>query len=102
MEVIRSLGVEPVPFDLPDVPTDTISFILTTESAAAFDDLTRVGDLDSMKASPEESRWPDGFRASRFVPAVEYLQANRLRMRIMEELDEALGEIDLFIGKFER
>ena len=98
MEVIRSLGVEPVPFDLPDVPTDTISFILTTESAAAFDDLTRVGDLDSMKASPEESRWPDGFRASRFVPAVEYLQANRLRMRIMEELDEALGEIDLFIG----
>ena len=98
LDVIRSLGVELEPFDLPDVPSDAIGFILTAESAAAFDDLTLEGDLDSMKAPPEESRWPDSFRAARFVPAVEYIQANRLRMRIMEEVDEALGELDGFIG----
>lgn len=98
LDDIRSLGVELVPFDLPEVPTDAIRFILTTESAAAFDELTLNGDLDSMKQSPEESRWPDTFRAARFVPAVEYIQANRLRLRIMQQVDEALGDLDLFIG----
>ncbi len=98
LDVIRSLGVELEPFDLPDVPSDAIGFILTTESAAAFDDLTLEGDLDSMKAPPEESRWPESFRSARFVPAVEYIQANRLRMRIMEQVDEALGDLDAFIG----
>jgi len=98
LDDIRSLGLELVPFDLPEVPTDAIGFILTTESAAAFDDLTLNGDLDGMKQSPEESRWPDTFRAARFVPAVEYIQANRLRLRIMQQVDEALGDLDLFIG----
>ena len=59
---------------------------------------TLNGQLDSMRQPPEESRWPDGFRTSRFVPAVEYLQANRLRMRIIEEVHEALGDFDLFVG----
>lgn len=98
LDDIRSLGVELVPFDLPDVPSEAIGFILTTESAAAFDDLTLNGDLDGMKQPPEESRWPDTFRAARFVPAVEYIQANRLRLRIMQQVDEALGDLDLFIG----
>ena len=98
LDDIRSLGVELVPFDLPEVPTDAIRFILTTESAAAFDDLTLNGDLDSMKQPPEESRWPDTFRAARFVPAVEYIQANRLRLRIMQQVDEALSDLDIFIG----
>ena len=98
LDDIRSLGLELVPFDLPEVPTDAIGFILTTESAAAFDDLTLNGDLDGMKQPPEESRWPDMFRAARFVPAVEYIQANRLRLRIMQQVDEALGDLDLFIG----
>ena len=98
LDVIRDLGVELVPFELPDVPSDAIGFVLGTESAAAFDDLTLNGDLDRMKEAPEESRWPETFRSSRFVPAVEYIQANRLRTRIMSEVDEALGELDLFIG----
>lgn len=98
LDDIRSLGVELVPFDLPDVASSAIGFILTTESAAAFDGLTLDGDLDSMKAPPEESNWPDTFRSARFVPAVEYIQANRLRTRIMEQVDEALGDLDLFIG----
>ena len=98
LQVIRALGVELVPFELPEVPTDAIGFILGTEAAAAFDEPTRNAQLNGMTEAPEESRWPDSFRASRFVPAVEYLQANRLRMRVMEEVDEALSDLDLFIG----
>jgi len=86
------------PFDLPDLPTEAAGFILGTEAAAAFDVATLTGQLDSMRAPPEESRWPDSFRASRFVPAVEYLQANRVRMRMIEEVHAALGDFDLFIG----
>ena len=96
--VIRGLGVQVAPFDLPDVPTDAIGFILGTEAAAAFDVPTLNAQLDSMRQPPEDSRWPDSFRTSRFVPAVEYLQANRLRMRIIEEVHESLGDFDLFVG----
>jgi len=96
--IIRELGVQLAPFDLPDLPNEAVGFILATEAAAAFDVPTLNSQLDSMRRPPEESRWPDRFRASRFVPAVEYLQANRLRMRMLEELHEALGDFDLFIG----
>ena len=98
LQTIRSLGVKVTRFELPDVPTEAIGFILGTEAAAAFDGPTRIAQLNLMKEPPEESRWPDRFRASRFVPAVEYIQANRLRMRVMQEVDEAMSDLDLFIG----
>ncbi len=98
LEVIRSLGVEVLPFDLPDVSVSAIDFILGTEAAAAFDEPTRRSQLNGMTKAPEQSRWPDSFRASRFIPAVEYLQANRLRLRVMEEVDEAMSDLDLFVG----
>ena len=98
LDTLRGLGVRLQPFELPDLPTGALDFILGTEAAAAFDADTRAGVLDSMRQPPEESRWPDTFRASRFVPAVEYLQANRLRMKVIEELHAAFGDLDLFIG----
>ena len=98
LDVLRRLGVRPVAFDLPELPSGAIGFILGTEAAAAFDQPTLNAELDGMRSLPEQSRWPDSFRASRFVSAVDYLQANRLRMRIIEELHEALGDLDLFIG----
>ena len=98
LDTLRGLGVALAPFDLPDVPTAAIGFIVGTEAAAGFDVATVNGELDSMRAAPEESRWPDSFRASRFVSAVDYLQANRLRMQIIEQVHEALGDLDLFVG----
>ena len=99
LRVIRSLGVEVVPFELPDVPTEALGFIENTESAAAFDEPTRSGKLNLIKELPEESHGPaDHFRTANFIPAVEYIQANRLRMQVMEEVDEAMSDLDLFIS----
>jgi Asp-tRNA(Asn)/Glu-tRNA(Gln) amidotransferase A subunit family amidase len=98
LRVIRSLGVTVVPFALPDVPIEAIDFIRYAETAAAFDDVTRTGVMAEVERGPEQSRRPDEIRAAYFIPAVEFIQANRLRMRVMEQVDEALGDLDLFIG----
>src|SRR5262249_30846053 len=57
--------------------------------------------LAESERGPEQSRRPDEIRAARFIPAVEFIQANRLRMRVMEQLDEAFGDLDLFIGSYQ-
>jgi Asp-tRNA(Asn)/Glu-tRNA(Gln) amidotransferase A subunit family amidase len=98
LRVIGSLGVTLVPFALPDVPIEAIDFIRYAETAAAFDDVTRGGVLTQVEQGPEQSTRPDEIRAGRFIPAVEFIQANRFRMRVMEQLDEALGDLDLFVG----
>ncbi len=96
--VLRSLGVDPQPIDLPELPTRALGFILMTEAAAAFDSLTRSGRDDMMTDEPETSRWPDSFRLHRFVPAVEYLQANRVRTRLMAAMQDVFENLDLFVG----
>jgi len=98
LRVIRSLGVTVVPFSLPQVPIEAIDFIRYAETAAAFDEVTRAGLLTETETGPEQSRRPDEIRSAYFIPAVEYIQANRLRMRVMEQVDEALGDLDMFIG----
>ena len=98
LRMIRSLGVTVIPFTLPDVPIEAIDFIRYAETAAAFDDVTRAGVLTETEQGPEQSRRPDEIRSAYFIPAVEFIQANRLRMRVMEQVDEALGDLDMFIG----
>ena len=98
LEALRGAGIRITPFELPDFGERDLGFVLTTESAAAHGGLMRSGADLAMKAPPEESRWPDSFRLHRFVPAVEYIQAMRVRTRIMQEFDEALGDLDLFVG----
>ena len=96
LNLLMSMGVDLQPVELPDLSTQAIGFILSTESAAAFDDLT-LSVRDNMMV-PEQSSWPDTFRRHRFVPAVEYIQANRERTRIIEELNEWFADYDLFVG----
>ena len=98
LRVIRSLGVEVVPFDLPEVAIEAIDFIRYAETAAAFDDPTRSGQLGEVERGPEQSPRPAEIRPARFIPAVEYLQANRYRLRVMEQMDAAMSGLDLFIG----
>jgi Asp-tRNA(Asn)/Glu-tRNA(Gln) amidotransferase A subunit family amidase len=98
LAVLRSLGVELVPFDLPDVPIAAIDFIRYAETAAFFDDVTRDGGLTPVEQGPERSARPVEIRAAYFTPAVEFIQANRFRMRVMEQMDAAMTGLDLFVG----
>jgi Asp-tRNA(Asn)/Glu-tRNA(Gln) amidotransferase A subunit family amidase len=97
LDVLRELGAEPVPLELPDLPAGAMGFILSAEGAAAFDELTRSG-RDSLMVRQEAAAWPNVFRSSRFIPAVEYLQANRLRTILGREMAGALAEVDVYVS----
>jgi len=98
LEVLKSAGVELVPFDLPvDLPIQPLAIILSAESAAAFDELTR-SNRDDLMARQERNAWPNAFRASRFIPALEYIQANRVRTLLMEEMAEKMKAVDVYVA----
>jgi len=95
--VLRKLGVDLLPVELPtDVPVDALRFILSAEAAAAFDDLTR-SNRDDLMVRQVEQAWPNVFRQSRLIPAVEYIQANRVRTMLMGSMDAVMDGIDVFI-----
>jgi len=97
LEVLRSLGLELVPFSLPDFPVQALSFILSAEAAAAFDDLTR-NDRDTLMVRQGRGSWPNTFRQARFIPAVEYIQANRARTILMQEMSARMEGLDVYIA----
>jgi len=98
LEVLKSLGLELVPLELPEnIPVDSLSFILNVEAAAAFDELTR-NNLDELLRRQGRNAWPNVFRQARLIPAVEYLQANRLRWLLMKEMAERMKEIDVYVA----
>ncbi|HWG46979.1 MAG TPA: amidase [Gemmataceae bacterium] len=93
LRVLRDLGVRLVPIKLPAKhPLDALTLILDTEAAAVFDELTRQGVTEGLNS------WPRIFRQHQFVPAVEYLRANRIRTLVMREMDEVMGQVDLYVG----
>ncbi|EMR73814.1 amidase, Asp-tRNAAsn/Glu-tRNAGln amidotransferase A subunit, partial [Thaumarchaeota archaeon SCGC AB-539-E09] len=96
LEALRSLGLELIPIELPDYPVLDMSFLLRVEAAAAFDELTRSG-LDDLMVSQEDGAWPNTLRAARLVPAVEYIQANRLRTLIIQEMAKLMDAIYVYI-----
>jgi Asp-tRNA(Asn)/Glu-tRNA(Gln) amidotransferase A subunit family amidase len=98
LAVFRAMGIQLKPTELPALPANDLNFILSVESAAAFDDITRNGQIESMVKPPESSSWPGTFRLHRFVPAVEYIQANRVRYQMMEDFNKVFADIDLFLG----
>jgi Asp-tRNA(Asn)/Glu-tRNA(Gln) amidotransferase A subunit family amidase len=101
LEALQRLVPELVPVDLPvqQYPLGAIqSAVLGVEAAAAFDELTRSGRDDLMVPEPERSSWPNTFRTARFVPAVEYINANRVRTLVMQAMDQALRHVDVFIS----
>ena len=78
LDVIRSLGVDVVPFELPDVSIPAIDFIRHAETSAFFDDVTRSGELTAVERGPEQSTRPVEIRSAYFTPAVAFIQANRI------------------------
>ena len=92
---MREMGFKLVPIELP--PSPDLSIILSAESAAAFDELTLSGKDDLMRRQIKNA-WPNSFREARFIPAVEYLQANRLRTKLMQEMQKVFQEVDVYIN----
>jgi Asp-tRNA(Asn)/Glu-tRNA(Gln) amidotransferase A subunit family amidase len=97
LQALRRLGVAPQPVDLPtDLPVNSLAIIMA-EAAAAFDELTR-SDRDAVLREQHPNGWPNLFRAARFIPAVEYLQAQRVRTMLMERLDAVFQNVDVFMA----
>lgn len=98
LEAVRRAGIDPVPVELPsDLPLAALRVILTAEAAAAFDDLTRSG-RDDLLVQQGPGAWPNTFRTARMIPAVEYIQANRVRTMVMGALEAALDGFDVVVA----
>lgn len=97
LEVFKSLGIELIPIDLPDMPLGPMRIILNAEAAAAFDELTRT-DKDELLVRQNQGSWPNSFRQARFIPAVEYIQANRMRSILIQKMAEVFQDIDVYIS----
>lgn len=99
LEVFKSAGAQLIPIDFPDSGLynfDMIGIIIGSESAAAFDGFTRTG-LDDKMTRQGTGEWPNYFRASRFIPAVEYVNANRHRYLLMQKVNEVTDKYDVII-----
>ena len=87
----------PVEVTLPDADYGAMLLMLHAEAAAAFDELTRSG-LDEQLPGQRAGDWPNSFRSARTIPAVEYIQASRLRAKLLEDMHEALGDVDVLVS----
>jgi len=94
---LREMGVELIEIKLPDLPIDPMQIILSAEAAAAFDELTR-SDRDDLLVRQIKNAWPNSFRVSRFIPAVEYIQANRVRSMLIAQMAELMADIDIYVS----
>ncbi|MEX0724100.1 MAG: amidase [Gracilimonas sp.] len=97
LETMKDLGVELIPFELPEFDAGPLRIILTAEGAAAFDQLT-LTDQDDMMQWQEPNAWPNTFRAAHFIPATEYINANRARFELIQKMDSVMQEVDVYIS----
>jgi Asp-tRNA(Asn)/Glu-tRNA(Gln) amidotransferase A subunit family amidase len=97
LQVLRSLGIDLIPVELPALPVGSLSFILSAEAAAAFSELT-LGNRDDELVRQVDQAWPNVLRQARTIPAVEYLQANRVRTLLMHEMARAFAEVDVVVA----
>lgn len=94
---LKELGAELIPIELPKLPYGAMLLTLSAEAGAAFDELT-LTNKDDLLVQQHKRAWPNYFRSARFIPAVEYLQANRARTLLIEQLNEKLKGLDLYVS----
>lgn len=97
IEKLQAMGVKLEPVALPKFPYDAMVPLLDAEAAAAFDELTRSG-RDKLLTEQGPDDWPTTFRSARFIPAVEYIQANRARTLAMEAVSKAFQDFDVIVA----
>ncbi|HRP44924.1 MAG TPA: hypothetical protein PLU27_09165, partial [Ginsengibacter sp.] len=99
LEVLRSKGAHLIPMNFPDsgiYNIDMIGLVIGSEASAAFDAFTRTG-LDDLMTNQGKGEWPNYFRASRFIPAAEYVNVNRHRYILMQKVNAVLRDYDVII-----
>ena len=96
LETIKKVGMVPVEVSIPDWPYDCLDVILFAESAASFEELTLSGEADQLKVQTYDA-WPNLFRQARFLSAVDFVQTDRLRRRIAEEMQRVFSQVDLLL-----
>jgi Asp-tRNA(Asn)/Glu-tRNA(Gln) amidotransferase A subunit family amidase len=96
LEMVKKVGMVPVEVSLPDWPYDSLNLILFAEGAAAFEELTLSGGLRELKAQVPDA-WPNIFRQARFLSAVDFVQADRLRRKVAQEMARVMAEVDLLL-----
>ena len=94
---LKKLGANLIPIELPKYPMNDLAIILSAEAGAAFDELTRSG-KDDLLVRQIKDAWPNVFRASRFIPAVEYIQANRIRTLVIRDMQSIMKNIDVYLA----
>jgi Asp-tRNA(Asn)/Glu-tRNA(Gln) amidotransferase A subunit family amidase len=96
LETVKKLGMNAVEISLPDWPYDSPNIILFAEAAAAFEELTLSGKVDELKMQVPDA-WPNTFRQSTFLSAVDFVQADRLRRKVAVEMERVFSEVDLLL-----
>jgi Asp-tRNA(Asn)/Glu-tRNA(Gln) amidotransferase A subunit family amidase len=96
LEVVKKLGMKTVEVSIPDWPYDSLYLILFAEAAAAFEELTLSHKVDELKMQVPDA-WPNCFRQSRFLSAVDFVQADRFRRKVAEEMARVFSEVDLLL-----
>jgi Asp-tRNA(Asn)/Glu-tRNA(Gln) amidotransferase A subunit family amidase len=96
LAAIKKLGMVPVEASLPDWPYDALNLILFAESAAAFEELTLSGELSQLSIQVPDA-WPNIFRQSRFLSAVDFVQADRFRRKVANEMARIFAQVDMLL-----
>jgi Asp-tRNA(Asn)/Glu-tRNA(Gln) amidotransferase A subunit family amidase len=96
LRAVEQAGMKPVEVSLPDWPYDSLNLILFAESAAAFEDLTLSGSVNELKVQVPDA-WPNVFRQSRFLSAVDFVQADRFRRKVAGEMERLFSQVDLLL-----
>ncbi len=97
LDVLRGLGAKLTPIELPEFPYQALTVILSAEAAAAFDELTRSGRVREM-AQQERGSWPNTFRVAHFIPAVDYVNANRVRTLAIDAMARVMAKVDVIVA----
>jgi Asp-tRNA(Asn)/Glu-tRNA(Gln) amidotransferase A subunit family amidase len=96
LETVKRLGMVPVEVGIPDWPYDSLNLILFAEAGAAFEDLTLNHSVDELKVQVPDA-WPNCFRQSRFLSAVDLVQADRFRRKVAQEMARVFSEVDILL-----
>jgi Asp-tRNA(Asn)/Glu-tRNA(Gln) amidotransferase A subunit family amidase len=96
LALLPKLGMVPVEVNFPDWPYQSLNLILFAEGAAAFEELTLNHELDQLKVQTPDA-WPNLFRQARFLSAVDFVQTDRFRRKVAEEMARIFSEVDVLL-----